>query len=73
VTHYPETPWNLTPGEQRALDAVTEAYGDFKQAANDTGANYHTMHIMVGRARDKMAAKNVTMAALMWDRFRRAA
>jgi hypothetical protein len=31
------------------------------------------MHIMVGRARDKMAAKNVTMAALMWDRFRRAA
>lgn len=71
MTHYPETPWNLTPAEQKALAAVTEAYGDFKEAARITGANYYTMHILVGRARDRMDARNVTQAALMWDRFRR--
>jgi DNA-binding NarL/FixJ family response regulator len=72
MTHYPETPWNLTPCQQRALNELTET-GNVKLAARLLDVNHNTTEELVRRAMHKMGARNRTMAVLEWDRFRRSA
>ena len=72
MTHYPETPWNLTPRQQEAMDAMV-ATGSVKLAALVMRANQNTAAELIRQARERMDAGSLTMAALMWDRYRRAA
>lgn len=70
MTHYPETPWNLTPRQQTAMDAFIE-HGAVRGAAQAMEANENTVAELLRQARVRMDASSLTMAALMWDRYRR--
>ena len=70
MTHYPETPWNLTPRQQTAMDAFIE-HGAVRVAAQAMDANENTVAELLRQARTRMDASSLTMAALMWDRYRR--
>lgn len=71
MIHHPETEWNLTPRQQAAMDAFI-ATGTVKLAAQTMKANENTVAELLRQARARMDACSLTMAALMWDRFRRA-
>lgn len=65
-------PWQLSDGEQRAMDAVIEHKCD-KAAALALGISPKTVSVQTIRAKAKMNASNRLDALLQWDRFRRAA
>lgn len=70
MTHYPETPWNLTPRQQEVMDAYVAAC-NVREAAQSLGANLNTVEELLRQARIRMDARCQTEAVLMWDRFRR--
>jgi DNA-binding CsgD family transcriptional regulator len=70
MTHYPETPWNLTPRQQTAMEAFVQ-HGAVKKAASAMDANENTVAELLRQARARMNASSLTMAALMWDRYKR--
>jgi DNA-binding NarL/FixJ family response regulator len=72
MIHHPETPWNLTPSQQRVMNALAET-GNLKLASRLLDVNLNTSEELARRAMHKMGAPNRTMAVLTWDRFRRAA
>lgn len=63
-------PWNLTPGQCAALDAVIEHKCD-KAAAAALGLSSGTVSQQAAHARNKMNASNRLDTLLRWDRYRR--
>lgn len=63
-------PWNLSPGECRALDALIAHVCD-KGAGAALGLSPSTISAHADRARLRMNARNRLDLLLKWDRFRR--
>jgi DNA-binding NarL/FixJ family response regulator len=65
-------PWELSAGQCRVLEAITENVCD-KAAAQVLGISPKTVSVQVTRARLKMNARNRLDAILLFDRWARAA
>lgn len=64
------SPWNLTPHQAQALDAIVET-GCHKLAARKLFLSEKTIEIHSARARKLIGAPNRVLALLAWDRWRR--
>jgi DNA-binding NarL/FixJ family response regulator len=60
-------PWNLTPRQCEALDAIIACDCD-KQAAAKMGISYKTISVHVNRAVQRSGARTKLRLILMWDR-----
>lgn len=65
-------PWKLSEGEVATLDAMTKC-GNTKLAARERELAVNTIQAQLWRAKEKMGARNSTMALLMFDRWAREA
>jgi len=65
-------PWNLTPGQARALDAICE-HGSFKAAAHELGVSECTIEAHSSNVKKRMGARTLISMVLTWDRWRRGA
>lgn len=63
------SPWGLTPGEARVMDAVCE-HGSFKAAAAALGLSPKTLDNQTSTAGQKIGGAPLKRY-LMWDRWRR--
>lgn len=65
-----KNPWNLTPSEVKAMDALC-AMGSEKEAAHTLGKAATTISSQVVLAQRKMGARTRLLALLAWDRHKR--
>lgn len=64
------SPWDVTPAEARAMDAMCE-HGCYKLACAATGLSRKTIETHVCRVGKKMRARTVIGKYVAWDRWRR--
>jgi DNA-binding NarL/FixJ family response regulator len=60
-------PWNFTPRQCEALDAIIASDCD-KQAAEKMGISYKTISVHISRALERSGARTRIQMILMWDR-----
>lgn len=63
-------PWNLTPAEVQAMDAMCD-HGSYKGAARAIGKSARTLENQVGAAAKRMGMQTALQRYLAWDRGRR--
>lgn len=64
-------PWGLSESQALAMQAYIEN-GTEKGAAYALNKNFRTVSTHIGRAMERMDARNRLHAALTWDRWERA-
>lgn len=64
-------PWGLTEAEARVMDALCDIGVD-KRIARHLDVSSRTVEHQLRSARQRMNAGNRLLAALWWDRYRRA-
>lgn len=66
-------PWKLTPRQSEVLDVLTEEGESNKEIAKRLGIQEQGVKCHMIRICGRMGARGRVDAALMWDRWRRAA
>ena len=65
-----DNPWNLTPGQARAMDAICTS-GCHKRAAQVLGLSVKTIESHADQAGRRMGTKSKLHKYLEWDRWTR--
>lgn len=64
-------PWGLPRREAEVMSGLTE-FGLSKSVALDLGISHKTVSTYLKRSKDRMSARTIMHAVLMWDRWARA-